>query len=168
MDILQVGKFLAELRHSKGLTQEQLGERLGVTNKTISRWENGNYLPPVEGLQQLSKLYGVSINEILTGRILDEAEYKDYAEQNIKTVLETSRFTLKERIDFFKKKWKKEHAITLILQIVVLITASICGFSISKWLFFVVVIAGAAWGIIIYNRMMSYVEKHAFDGKEKE
>ena len=43
MDIVKMGKFLKELRKEKGLTQEQLGEKIGVTNKTDSRWENGNY-----------------------------------------------------------------------------------------------------------------------------
>ena len=57
MDVQKIGNFLAELRKDKNLTQEELGERIGVTNKTVSRWENGNYLPPVEILQILSKLY---------------------------------------------------------------------------------------------------------------
>ena len=46
MDTVKMGKFLKELRKEKGLTQEQLGEKIGVTNKTVSRWENGNYFPP--------------------------------------------------------------------------------------------------------------------------
>ena len=46
VELTQIGKFLAELRKESGLTQEQLGEKLGVTNKTVSRWETGAYLPP--------------------------------------------------------------------------------------------------------------------------
>ena len=45
MDQIKIGKFIAALRKEKGFTQEQLGEKLGATNKTISRWENGNYMP---------------------------------------------------------------------------------------------------------------------------
>lgn len=45
MDQIKMGKFIAALRKEKGLTQEKLGEKLGVTNKTVSRWENGNYMP---------------------------------------------------------------------------------------------------------------------------
>ena len=70
MDTVKIGKFLAGLRHERELTQEQLAERLGTSNKTISRWENGNYMPPVEMLAELSEFYGVSINEILSGRRL--------------------------------------------------------------------------------------------------
>ena len=53
MDTVKIGNFLAQLRREKKYTQEQLGLRLGVTNKTISRWENGNYMPSVEMLQLL-------------------------------------------------------------------------------------------------------------------
>ena len=47
MDTIKIGKFLAENRKKKKLTQEQLGEKIGVTAKTISRWENGNYMPDI-------------------------------------------------------------------------------------------------------------------------
>ena len=48
MDMVKMGCFLAELRKQHNLTQAELGEKLGVTNKTVSRWETGNYMPPVE------------------------------------------------------------------------------------------------------------------------
>ena len=48
MDMKKIGVFLAELRKDRNLTQDELGEKIGVTNKTVSRWENGNYLPPVK------------------------------------------------------------------------------------------------------------------------
>ena len=104
MDLQNVGSFLSELRRERNMTQEQLGQRLGVTNKTVSRWENGNYLPPVEMLQQLSEIYGISINELLSGQRLAENDYRLQAEENIKSALNCSSFTLKERIAFFKKK----------------------------------------------------------------
>ena len=48
MDQMKIGRYIALLRRQAGLTQEKLGEKLGVTNKTISRWENGNYMPDIE------------------------------------------------------------------------------------------------------------------------
>ena len=115
MDVKKTGAFLAALRHEQNLTQEQLGEKLGVTNKTVSRWENGNYLPPVEMLQFLSELYQVSINELLCGERLSEQEYKEKAEENIKTVLKDSAFSLQEKVTFYQKKWQKEHRASLVL-----------------------------------------------------
>jgi len=51
MDTQKIGKFLKELRKEHDMTQEQLGERIGVTNKTVSRWKTGNYMPPIESLK---------------------------------------------------------------------------------------------------------------------
>ncbi len=90
MDMQKIGSFLAELRKEKNLTQDELGVQIGVTNKTISRWETGNYLPPVEMLQTLGDNFGVSINEILNGERISDGNYKDISEQNIKSALTKS------------------------------------------------------------------------------
>lgn len=108
MDLLKTGKFIAELRKEKGLTQEQLGEKVGVTNKTVSRWETGNYLPSVEVLLILSELFGVSINELLSGNRLTEDEYKQAAEENLQQTIKAGSFLLKDKIEFYKRKWLKE------------------------------------------------------------
>ena len=70
MNMAKMGSFLAELRKEHNLTQADLGEKLWVTNKTISRWETGNYMPPVEMLEELSNMYNMTINEILSGKKL--------------------------------------------------------------------------------------------------
>lgn len=98
MDQIKTGKFIATLRKEKGLTQEQLGEKLGVTNKTISRWENGNYMPDIEMLSLLSKEFDVSINELISGERLLLDDFKKAADNNLVTALNNSIFTLKERI----------------------------------------------------------------------
>lgn len=90
MDMQKIGAFLAALRKDKNLTQEELGEQIGVTNKTVSRWENGNYLPPVEMLQILANKFDVSINEILVGERISAANFKDVSEQNVKSALKQS------------------------------------------------------------------------------
>lgn len=127
MDMQKIGRFLAELRKDKSLTQEELGEQIGVTNKTVSRWENGNYLPPVEILQILSKLYDVSINEILSGERLDTDTYKEKAEENIVTALHNSTADLPEKVRQYKSEWRKKHWIELLLEIVALFSILICG-----------------------------------------
>ena len=163
MNIQKIGAFLAELRRQRNLTQEQLGDKLGVTNKTVSRWETGSYLPPVEMLQRLSELYGITINEILSAERLDEQAYREKAEENIKSAL-VSRFTLQERMDYFKKKWRREHIFELImgmLAAIALYAAGILwldGLQIAGYLLFV--FFPIRWN----NQMMSYVEEKAFDG----
>lgn len=79
MDTEKIGIFLREMRKENGMTQEQLGECIGVTNKTISHWETGKYLPPVECLVELSGLYRISINEILAGERVPEEKMKEIA-----------------------------------------------------------------------------------------
>lgn len=163
MDLVKIGKFLKELRCEKKLTQEQLGEFIGVTNKTISRWENGNYMPPVEMLQALSDFYAVSINEILSGERLTETSYKEKAEENIKTALNQSAFTLKEKINFFKRKWRKDHLFDFIVSAIIVAAIFITGFIMdNELLFSTSMITGLVLSIIHYNRMMAYVERNAF------
>ncbi len=96
MDVQKIGAFLAELRKERNLTQDELGMQIGVTNKTISRWENGNYLPPVEMLQILSNKFDVSINEILNGERISNNDYKDISEQNLKSALINSDLVIKK------------------------------------------------------------------------
>ena len=67
MDTVKTGKFIAQLRHEQGLTQQQLADKLGVTDKTISRWENANYMPDISMLQELSAVLGVNESELLCG-----------------------------------------------------------------------------------------------------
>ena len=105
MDIIKTGKFIAKLRKDKGLTQEQFGDKIGVTNKTVSRWETGKYLPPADILILMSELFDVSINELLAGQRLSDDEYKQTAENNLTEVIRSSSFTTKDEIAFFKKKW---------------------------------------------------------------
>ncbi len=96
MDVQKIGAFLAELRKERNLTQDELGMQIGVTNKTISRWENGNYLPPVEMLQILSNTFDVSINEILNGERISDNNYKNVSEQNLKSALINSDLVIKK------------------------------------------------------------------------
>ena len=67
MDTKKIGAFIAEKRKEKKMTQVQMGERLGVTAKTISRWENGNYMPDITLLIPIAELLGVTVNELLMG-----------------------------------------------------------------------------------------------------
>jgi transcriptional regulator with XRE-family HTH domain len=164
MDMKIIGSFLSQLRKEQGMTQEQLGEKLGVTNKTVSRWETGTYLPPVEMLQLLSEMYGITINEILSGERLSEQEYREKAEENIKTTLSSSAFTLKEKMDFFKRKWQKEHLFTTVLGWLMIAVGLVAGTIFDNGLQLLAIVAGFVFIIMRRNQMMSYVEDRAFDG----
>ena len=67
MDVQKFGKFIAEKRKEKRLTQVQMGEKLCITGKTVSRWENGNYMPDIALLIPIADLLDVTVNELLNG-----------------------------------------------------------------------------------------------------
>lgn len=67
MNQKQIGLFLKELRKQKGLTQEQLAEMLGVSDRSVSRWENGNNMPDLSILVELADYYEIDIREIIDG-----------------------------------------------------------------------------------------------------
>ena len=168
MDQIKMGKFIAALRKEKGLTQEKLGEKLGVTNKTVSRWENGNYMPDVEMLSLLSEEFGVSINELISGERLAAEDFKKAADNNLVTALSSSTFTLKEKIAFFKKKWLHEHISTIVLcvaawiGIILWIVLKLRGSDSYPLLGAVGGMLAILFYLVLYNRMMAYVEKRAY------
>ncbi len=163
MDMVKIGSFLSDLRHEYNLTQEQLGEELGVTNKTISRWENGNYLPPIEMLQLLSEKYNVSINEILSGERLTAHDYKEKAEENLKSTLSNSSFTIQEKTIFFTRKWNKEHIFEVVLEILVIVGMFIAGFILDEILLMAIAsLVMIIWSFYIRNRRSAYVEKMVY------
>ena len=64
-----IGKFIAELRKEKNMTQQELADKLMITDRAISHWENGRRLPDISLLKSLSEIFEVSITEILNGNI---------------------------------------------------------------------------------------------------
>ena len=168
MDQVKIGKFIAALRKEKGLTQEKLGEKLGVTNKTVSRWENGNYMPDVEMLSLLSNEFDVSINEIISGERLNSENFKKAADENLVTALDNSTFTLKEKIKFFKKMWLKEHISAIVLcvaiwvGVIVLLALKTRGTDIFPLMGAIGGLLAIVFYVILYNRMMIYVENRAY------
>lgn len=174
MDQIKIGKFIAELRKEKCMTQEQLGEKLGVTNKTISRWENGNYMPDVEMLSLLSKELNVTINELIIGERLETEEFKKAADDNLVTALASSIFTLKEKIAFFKKKWLREHIATIVLcsvawiGIMIFLTLKTRGNDAFLILGAIGSLLAVLFYVVLYNRMMAYVENRAYQNPDDE
>lgn len=79
----RIGKFIAEQRKVKSLTQEQLAEKLGISKNAVSKWERGICLMDMSLLNPLSKILDVSINELLAGEKLSEEEIIRKSEENI-------------------------------------------------------------------------------------
>ena len=71
MDQLKIGKFISECRKQKNLTQMQLSEKLGITDKAISKWERGIAMPDSSIMLELCEILGISVNELLSGEKID-------------------------------------------------------------------------------------------------
>ena len=163
MDQVRVGKYIASLRKQASLTQEELGEKIGVTNKTVSRWENGNYMPDIEMLQLLSKVFDVGINDLLAGEKIADEDFRQKAEENIIEVATSSAFSFEDRKVYFKRKWRKEHIALFVILGLILIASAVIPLIIDKlWLIsFSPVIALIEYGYQ-NNRMMIYVENQLY------
>lgn len=105
MNYETIGKFIQEKRKEKNLTQKELAYKLGVTDKAVSKWERGQGCPDVSILEILSKELGVSILEILKGRIIENeiikiTEANDYIQETIKYTKNNIKDTINKIITF--------------------------------------------------------------------
>jgi len=87
MDQEKIGKFILELRKQKGMTQKELAEKVGVSDKTISKWECGNSIPDITYLEALCNSLDISVNELLSGERLTGESYSEKAEENIMALM---------------------------------------------------------------------------------
>lgn len=83
----KIGSFIQLCRKEKGMTQKDLADRIGVSDKTISKWENGNSVPDTEILTSLCQSLDISVNELLSGEKLPVETYPQRAEENMMNLL---------------------------------------------------------------------------------
>ncbi len=91
MDQIKTGRFIASLRKDKGLTQASLANRLDISDKTVSKWERGAGLPDVSLMLPLCEILEISVNELLTGEKLTDADYKKSAEVTIMSLVQENK-----------------------------------------------------------------------------
>ena len=83
MDQIKIGKFIAECRKNNNLTQMQLAEKLNITDRAISKWENGKSMPDSSMMLDLCNELKISVNELLSGEVVKMEDYKKQAEENL-------------------------------------------------------------------------------------
>ncbi|NLY72501.1 MAG: helix-turn-helix transcriptional regulator [Tissierellia bacterium] len=100
MDQKKVGYFIKELRKKKSITQEELAEKLGVSNRTVSRWETGINMPDLSILLELSSIFEVDLSDLLEGERREKDMDKDLKETVIRVadLSNEEKFTLVKRI----------------------------------------------------------------------
>lgn len=110
MDQIKIGKFIASCRKEKKLTQAQLAEKLGITDRAVSKWETGKCLPDASLMPELCEHLGISINDLFNGRRVTMENYKEAAEAAMLQL---------------KKNEEQKNRMLLILEIVIGTSATI-------------------------------------------
>ena len=102
MDQLKIGKFIAECRKQKNLTQMQLAEKLGITDKAISKWERGITMPDTSIMLELCEILGISVNELLSG---EKINMENNNQKNEQLLLEMAKELEKKSKTIWNAMW---------------------------------------------------------------
>ena len=96
----KIGKFIAECRKGKNMTQQELAEKLGVSDRTIGNWENGRNLPDLSLFKPLCKELGITLNDLMSGEKVKEKEYQEKLEENIINTINYTNKKIENRNTF--------------------------------------------------------------------
>lgn len=136
MDYKKIGEFISSERKAKKITQAKLAEKLYVSEKTVSKWENGKGIPDANSLKLMSEIFDLSINELLNGERMSEKEYKSKAEEKL--------FELEKA-----KEQADKHLLTLeivlgFMSIIILLSFSFAAkvFEMANWIRISLVVLG--------------------------
>ena len=79
----KIGRFIAELRKEKNMTQQELADKLNITDRAISHWENGRSIPDAGVILELCKILNINVNELLSAKKIKEEKYNERAEESL-------------------------------------------------------------------------------------
>lgn len=97
MNQIETGKFIAACRREKNLTQAQLAEQLGITDRAVSKWETGRCLPDSSIMLELCRILGITVNELLSGEEINVDDYQKKADENLITLKKKNENNMKLR-----------------------------------------------------------------------
>ena len=121
MDQVKIGRFIAEKRREQGLTQAQLAEKLSITDRAVSKWENGRTMPDSSLMLDLCKHLKITVNDLLNGEVVSMENYNEKLEKQLLGVIKQ-----KEEAD--KRLLNLEWFIIIISVLVLIVPILIAGF----------------------------------------
>lgn len=146
MDQIKIGKFIQERRKEKRLTQSELAEKLDVTDRAVSKWENGNCIPDASNIQELCKILNITINDLFSGCVIDMRDNEKKLEENLLEMIK-----IKEKRD--KELLILEIFIGVIVSIIMFLCIMIASFvQMEDWIRIVLIV----FGIIPFAIGISY------------
>lgn len=99
----KIGKFILQLRKEKNMSQMDLAKKIGVTDRAISKWENGKGMPDLSLMQPLCKELGIAINDLLSGEKIEKNDYQEKFEENVLNAIKYSNEKIIKSIAFYIK-----------------------------------------------------------------
>ena len=136
MNQIKIGKFIAECRKKNNLTQMQLAEKLNITDRAISKWENGKGMPDSAIMLDLCNELKISVNELLSGEVLEMNNYNEKVEQNLIEMV-------KQKEESDKRLLTMEIVIGVLISIVFFALIFIASFvEMEDWLRIILIITG--------------------------
>lgn len=128
MNQIKIGKFIASCRKEQGMTQANLAEKLGITDRAVSKWENGKSMPDSGIMLELCELLEINVNELLSGEKIDMNNYEEKTEENLRQVLNRVEKILNENRVL-------KLAITILLIIIAMFVAFEFGEDIGRFIY---------------------------------
>ena len=113
----KIGKFIAACRKENGYTQASLAEKLGITDRAVSKWENGKSMPDASIMLELCGLLKINVNELLTGESIMQDDYKAVAEKQLVDLKSQEEKAVK----------KATYAFVVIVLLIILVLALVAG-----------------------------------------
>lgn len=136
MDQIKIGKFIVECRKKQKLTQLQLAEKLNITDRAVSKWENGKAMPDSMIMLKLCEVLGITINDLLSGEIVKEKQSDTKTQENLLAIVKQKECLSKQ---LFMAEWMV--AILAIIPCIAL--AMVAAYvDMAEWLRIVLIIGG--------------------------
>ena len=142
MDQIKIGKFIAERRKKNNLTQMQLAEKLNITDRAISKWENGKAMPDSGVMLELCNELKISVNELLSGEMIEMNNYNEIVEKNLLDMVKQ-----KEESD---KRLLSMEIVIGVLSIIILLSSTFAAsfFEMENWIRILLIVGGVIPTII--------------------
>lgn len=134
MDLIKIGKFIAEKRKAMHLTQQELANMLHLSEKTISKWECGKGFPDVSIVLELCNILGITANELLSGKELERDEVESLTDANIINLLPS-------RADYNLKKWAVILITVLSIILIMIVAFTIPLMNLPLWIEITILVA---------------------------
>ncbi|MCM1371311.1 MAG: helix-turn-helix domain-containing protein [Clostridium sp.] len=154
MDQVKIGKFIAKCRKEKNMTQQELSERLGISDRTIGNWENGRNMPDLSLFKPLCVELGITLNDLMSGEKVDIKKYQEKLEENIINTINYTNEKIESRNNFIG-------LISIIFGVLISITAVAIFPSESSWgsIYSVLGVIVSLIGVSKFTKKLTYIKR---------